>query len=65
MSSILTKDGRRRFLELLAENKRSEMRRARVLAARRFGWASVPRRACLAGAYDSGNIIREYRDEDA
>lgn len=37
-----------------------ELRRARLLAARRYRPCTIPRHAILGGFWDGGNIVRGY-----
>lgn len=37
-----------------------DLRRARLLAARRYGVRSIPRRAVLRGEYDGGEVVSRH-----
>lgn len=54
---------RPRMAEVLASVP-ADLRRARLLAARRFGVCSVPRRAILRGDWDRGDAVRQFLVEE-
>ena len=41
------------------------LRRARLLAARRYRPGTVPRHAILGGVWDNGNIVRQHKGAGA
>ena len=47
---------------LCLRNIDTDLRRARLLGARRFGVASIPRRAILRGEWDGGTAVSQFRN---